>query len=685
TTQEVTGLAPGTYTVTVTDANGCEATATVVINEAVSITIVPRVTEPACGGDCTGTITPEVTGGNGELSYLWSDGSTEKDRTGLCAGDYTLTVTDADGNTSTTAATISEPDPVMASISGSTPPACSGDATGSASAAASGGTAPYTFAWSNGATTTDLSDLPAGNYDLTVTDANGCTMEASFMIADPPPVTAAAAADFDPCASDDNTVTLNGSSNVDNVAEWNWTLSDGTILTGQNPTFDLDGAADLTATLSIVTEDGCTATDDPVSIQIEEFNPAELMEMLTPCAGDPVALNPGGDPSLTYTWTPATGLSDANAANPTANVDDMTTFTVTISNGSCEKTDEITVDPSEPLDLVAEGDTSLCETMEVSLSATGSGITSWEWSDDPNFTNVLGTDPNFAVTPENSTTYFVKATNADGCTAVQPVEIVNNALALDINEEASVCSGDDTQLQDQILNLDATQTLTFDWMDPDNIIVSGADTGSPVVNATGSTILNVDVTNEAGCAENVDVSIDVVDIGNVTITEGPIEVVQGTETQLSVTGPPGATYSWSPATGLDDPNSANPTASPDETTEYTVTITTPEGCVATRTVTVTVTPASCEEPFIFFPNAFTPNGDGENDVLFLRGNSITTMYFAIFNRFGEKVFESRSLNSGWDGRFQGEPVCPDVYGYILEATCINGDNFFKQGNVTVLK
>ena len=100
-------------------------------------------------------------------------------------------------------------------------------------------------------------------------------------------------------------------------------------------------------------------------------------------------------------------------------------------------------------------------------------------------------------------------------------------------------------------------------------------------------------------------------------------------------------------------------------------------------VVVLLTP--CKESNIFIPNAFSPNNDGKNDVLFVRGNYITKLYFAVYDRWGQKVFETKDMSKGWDGTFKGKRIDPAVFGYYLEGECEGGDKFFKKGNVTLLR
>ena len=102
-------------------------------------------------------------------------------------------------------------------------------------------------------------------------------------------------------------------------------------------------------------------------------------------------------------------------------------------------------------------------------------------------------------------------------------------------------------------------------------------------------------------------------------------------------------------------------------------------------MTVVVFDPICEEPALFLPNAFSPNRDGQNDVLELLGLYVEEMHLAIYNRWGQLVFESRDQNFGWDGTFKGEELSPDVYGFYLTVRCIDGDEYFKKGNISLIR
>ena len=159
----------------------------------------------------------------------------------------------------------------------------------------------------------------------------------------------------------------------------------------------------------------------------------------------------------------------------------------------------------------------------------------------------------------------------------------------------------------------------------------------------------------------------------------------GEFTPINITPAGDYTVTWETSPTLASMSGFNQVASPEETTTYAVTIVDNQtGCSITQEVTIFVRDVACGKPNIFFPNAFTPNGDGNNDVLFVRGNALESVYFAIYNRWGELVFESNSQDIGWDGTFNGEVVETDVYGYVLRVNCLNGEVYETQGNVTVL-
>ncbi|MCK7460590.1 MAG: hypothetical protein MZU84_00090 [Sphingobacterium sp.] len=189
TTQTATGLVAGTYIVTVTDANSCIKTASVTITEPSLLVIATAKTDVACFGNATGSITATPSGGTGPYIYSWDTAPVQTTATisGLIAGTYTVTVTDANNCTKTASVTISEPASALSISTSQTNVICFGGSTGTATVTPSGGTAPYTYSWDTTPvqTTSTAAGLAAGTYNITVTDANSCTATTFVVITQP--------------------------------------------------------------------------------------------------------------------------------------------------------------------------------------------------------------------------------------------------------------------------------------------------------------------------------------------------------------------------------------------------------------------------------------------------------------------------------------------------------------------
>jgi len=159
-----------------------------------------------------------------------------------------------------------------------------------------------------------------------------------------------------------------------------------------------------------------------------------------------------------------------------------------------------------------------------------------------------------------------------------------------------------------------------------------------------------------------------------------VSIKLGQSTNLNAFGTNG-NYTWSPTIWLDCISCSNPISTPEETTTYTVIVVDSNGCTASDDITVIVD----FEYVIWVPNIFSPNGDGNNDLVYVRGKGIHSLQFFIYDRWGEKVFETADINIGWDGTFRGQKMNNAVFVFYLEATFLDGSEVSKKGDITLIR
>jgi len=162
-------------------------------------------------------------------------------------------------------------------------------------------------------------------------------------------------------------------------------------------------------------------------------------------------------------------------------------------------------------------------------------------------------------------------------------------------------------------------------------------------------------------------------------------IYRGQSVNLSATQNTGYIYNWQPPTYLNSNGIANPVSTPPVDIEYILSITDAFGCKINDTAKIVVIQYRCEEPEIYIPNSFSPNGDRVNDEIYVYGGQIKELLFRIYDRWGEKVFETKQPGQGWDGFYRGKRVTPGVFVYYVEATCYDNQKFFKKGNITVIR
>ena len=257
TSQDLFGVGAGTYTVTVTDANNCTKSLSSTITEPALLAVTATPAPVLCHGLASGQIGITPTGGTTPYTYTWSDGRTTEDRSGLAAGTYSVTVTDANQCTTTTSAVVTEPAVALSGSVVATNVNCYLAADGTIDLSVTGGTSGYTYSWTNGLTTQDLNSLPPANYVVTITDANGCTAVQSAQITQPLPLLLNAVVTPATCPDDfDGMIDLTATGGTTPYTyAWAWNGGSNT-----SNTEDLTGVApNITYQVLVTDVNGCTA------------------------------------------------------------------------------------------------------------------------------------------------------------------------------------------------------------------------------------------------------------------------------------------------------------------------------------------------------------------------------------------------------------------------------------------
>jgi gliding motility-associated-like protein len=462
------------------------------------------------------------------------------------------------------------------------------------------------------------------------------------------------------------------------------------------------------------------------------------------CLGSSVQLHVSGGES--YAWSPGASLDDSLSANPMASPDSNTLFHVTGTDmNGCTADDSVLVHVHSAPVITITADTSLCLGESVLIIASGASAYSWQ---PVTALSAPQNDSTFAF-PTQTTPYTVYGTDEFNCSNSATVTLYVHSLPnADAGPNQMACAGVPLQLA-------ASGGIFYNWEPATGL--SDPDISNPFATVSSDITYTVTVTDAYNCSNKDSVSLAIAPPLNASVS-GDTTICAGTSAQLFAAG--GSSYLWQPTTGLDNPASASPLASPGittqytvfisdnmcdtdtfttvvhvhplpavdagadanvlsgapyqiyasaadgtyqwapenglscnsclnpaatifETTTYTLTVTTPPGCSSSDEITLTVI---CSESAVYVPNAFTPNDNGHNDVLYVRIlGDVDLHYFHVYDRWGQLIFETNNQNEGWDGTYNNKPMMPGAYLYEWEAVCSGGEVFKKQGNVTLLR
>lgn len=477
----------------------------------------------------------------------------------------------------------------------------------------------------------------------------------------------------------------NSSNTQSDIVSQKWKFGDGQIAEGESVEISFYPPPPLQATLIVQSSDGCE--DSLTQLIPVQFLEVSVTDTLQTCAGVPIHLFPDADTSLYFEWYPDTGLDNPNAPNPQALLIADQTYSLKVLeiNGgdTCSVNREVTVKviPKPVVDLT--GDTLVCSGNQAEWTASSSAEDQIVWSVDPNFSSIIGVGETVVLNGDSTSLFFARVTNEAGCEAVDSFLVHFGAIQVEIPPLKFNCADDTLRPTPQ--NLLPWQLLTYTWS-PSPLIIADANGPNPLVQGLFDSQLFCEVENQWGC--RLTIGTEVLVLANppfLQVFADPDTIFSGDTTRLSVFPEIGFTYAWTPANLLDNPFLSNPLAFPDQTTEFTVFLTDSLGCAYPASVQVVIRESVCSDPYIYLPNIFSPNGDGKNDMLMVRGNQIDEMHLAIYNRWGNLVYESKEKNQGWDGTFNGKQLNSDVFGYYLTVRCFNGQVWRQQGNITLLR
>lgn len=468
---------------------------------------------------------------------------------------------------------------------------------------------------------------------------------------------------------------------------FDWDFGDGATSEEFAPTHLYEAPGVYEVQLIISDPLSCNLADTVIyPVNVTSSQPL-LLDTLLNCAGDPIQIGlPPIGSATTYEWSLPEFLDQSTISNPIATIDTTTTFEVIIDFGLCvSESQQTVVVEFVDLELLSE-DTLICDGGEVTLTSTAVGSTdTYTWSDSPDFDPVLSTDSFLVATPLIGSTYYVRT--GDNCFETASVEVLLASEQISFSQDRFICSLDTVSLS--VSNAYPAVPITVDWS-PDAAILSGDLTPTIVVAPEQSTTYTALVENAYGCLieDSIAVEVSALSFETVTASADTTTIAAGGSVTIMASPPEGYDYQWSPTAGVDDRNASTTLVTPPATTTYIVEITDSDingFCTKTDSVTIKRVEFVCGFPIVFLPNAFTPNGDGDNDVLFVRGPLLTEVDLSIYDRWGQLVFQTTDRSVGWDGSLDGRPLDPDVYVYHLRIVCQDGQEAFDKGNITLIR
>jgi gliding motility-associated-like protein len=504
-------------------------------------------------------------------------------------------------------------------------------------------------------------------YILTAYDLPGCVAKDSVMVTVKPKPVITKTNDTTLCTGG-SPVSISATS--PGAIQYSWTPSTGLSNAGvSNPS--ANPSATTNYHIEITGNNGCKSTDS-INVTVFPVPTVDTRSDTTLCSGTQLTLNTVTTGASSYTWSPVTGLSNPNIANPVAIPAGLTKYILTVSNGACSAKDSVTLNVIPSPTITTSNDTTICDQGQAQLLAAGGN--NYLWYPSAGLSNVNIANP--VATPAAATKYYVSVTGANGCKKTDSVMVnwVAKPVFSITPPTVSICTGDSTLLS-------ATGADTYNWF-------SGSGIQSP---SASSTMVNPAVTQQYRVAvhhnfcrlnDTLQSTVTVNNLPLVAVSKSNDIDCSNASATLSASG--GVTYNWMPAVNISAGNTANPVVSPPLSTTYVVKVTNNNGCSKYDSIRVIVAFNPITGGYNV-PDAFTPNHDNKNDCFGIKYWGVVQAFeLSIFNRWGEMVFHSTNPSACWDGSYQGAPQATGTFVYQIRAKTACGD-VFKKGTLALIR
>ncbi|MCU7549496.1 gliding motility-associated C-terminal domain-containing protein [Chitinophagaceae bacterium LB-8] len=458
--------------------------------------------------------------------------------------------------------------------------------------------------------------------------------------------------------------------------KWTWDFGDNDlsddISTLQNPSYAYSGIGVKNVQLIVSNTNGCVDTISK-AVSIVDKPPLGLAFRDTViCINDQLTLHAIG--GGLFKWSPQSNITGSTTNSPTVTPHATTTYFVELDDGGCLNSDSVTVNVVSKVNVQAMNDTTICQGDEIRLGVVSDGL-SYSWTPAEQLNDAFSKNP-LAVT--NATSTYEVTARIGGCSASDRILVKTvpypNANA---GNDTTICFATSAQLSG---SMDGNNAV---WSPA--IGMNAANTLHPTVRPKNTTAYTLSVYDSKGCPK--------AGLDTVVITVLPdINASAGRDTAVSVGQPlqlqakGGESYSWSPASNLSATDVSNPVAvyyEPSEGQLYKVLVSNEAGCTDSAFITVKVFQKG---PYIYVPNAFTPNDDGRNDLLRPIAVGIQRIeQFIVYNRWGQTVFSTAENGNGWDGRINGKEQASGTYVWLVKAVDYNGKSYFRKGTAALIR